>query len=310
MQLIRSLHNLRPQHRGCAVTIGNFDGVHRGHKAVMRQLLGHAERLGVPSMAISFEPLPRELFARGAPLPRLSSLREKWTAMREIGLDYLLLLYFGQDIAGMSAATFIERVLVEALAIRFLVVGDDFRFGRDRCGDFALLKDAGTAHHFQVEATDTFYLGGERISSTRVRAALAEGEMERAEQLLGHPFRISGRVRHGDKRGRTIGFPTANLALKRCATPVGGVFAVTLEGAQLRSHPGVANVGRRPTVNGERPQLEVHLLDFSGDLYGAHLDVDFRHKIRGEQRFPDLAALTAQIGRDVEATRRLLIREN
>jgi riboflavin kinase/FMN adenylyltransferase len=304
MELIRGQHNLRPHHRGCVATIGNFDGVHLGHQAILAQLAGQAARLRLPRLVITFEPQPQEFFAGPtAPPARLMRLREKLLALDGLGIERVLCLEFDHRLAFLPAQTFIDDLLVHRLGIRYLVIGDDFRFGHRRAGDFALLVEAGRRHGFEVADNHSYILDGERVSSTRVRQALGQGDLELAARLLGRPYDMCGRVAHGDRRGRTLGFPTANIHLHRRVTPVGGVYAVLLSGPGLRPWPGIANVGRRPTVQGDRERLEVHLLDFEGDLYGRHVKVDFLHYLRPEQRFESLAALQAQIQRDEHAAR-------
>ncbi len=306
MELIRGLHNLRPRHHGCVATIGNFDGVHLGHQAVLGQLAEKGLQLGLPTTVITFEPQPQEFFGAAsteALVPRLTRLREKIKALGRFSVERVMLLQFRRKLAALSAEEFIRQVLVEGLGVRYLVVGDDFRFGAGRCGDFALLCAAGARHGFEVTNMHTFAIADERVSSTRIRAALAEGAMGEAEQLLGRPYRMCGRVAHGDKLGRTIDFPTANLFLHRQLTPVNGVFAVEMFGLPGEPVAGVANVGTRPTVGGTRSLLEVHLFDFTGDLYGRHVMVDFLYKIRPEQRFDSLPALKAQIEHDAATAR-------
>ncbi len=304
MELIRGLHNLRPRHRGSVATIGNFDGVHLGHQAVLGQLAERGGELGLPVVVVTFEPQPREWFTRGETPPRLTRFREKMQLLRRYSVDRVLCLRFDARLAAMPARAFVQRVLVEGLGVRYLVVGDDFRFGRGQEGDFALLQAEGARHGFQVAAMHAFCIGGQRVSSTRVRAALAADDLELAEQLLGRPYRMCGRVARGDGRGHALGFPTANIHLHRRRAPVSGVYAVELFGLEGEPWPGVANVGTRPTVGGGRSQLEVHLLDYpGGELYGRHVHVDFLAKLRPERRFPSLEALVAQIGRDVEAAR-------
>lgn len=304
MELIRGQHNLRPHHRGCVATIGNFDGVHLGHQAILAQLTEQAARLHLPRLVITFEPQPQEFFAGPTASPaRLMRLREKLQALDGLGIERTLCLEFDQRLATMPAQTFIETLLVEGLGIRYLVVGDDFRFGHRRAGDFALLVEAGQRYGFEVADNHSYILDGERVSSTRIRQALGQGDLELAARLLGRPYDMCGRVAHGDQRGRTIGFPTANIHLHRRVTPVYGVYAVLLSGPELRPWPGIANVGRRPTVQGVREQLEVHLLDYQGDLYGRHVKVDFLHYLRPEQRFESLDALRQQIQRDEQAAR-------
>ena len=312
MRLIRGLHNLRARDRGCVATIGNFDGVHLGHRAVLRRLIERGRALGLPATVITFEPQPMEHFSPEVAPARLTRLREKLTAIADAGIERVLLLEFGPRLAAMDAHEFIRRVLVDGLGVRFLLVGDDFRFGRGRSGDYALLervgRELGDARGFAVADLNTITHKDERISSTRVREALARGDLEQAAHLLGRPYRICGRVAHGDRRGRTIGFPTANLLLHRRVSPLSGVYAVRVQGVVPgRDWPGVANVGRRPTVDGVDERLEVHLFDFDGDLYGAHLAVAFRLRLRGEQRFESFDALREQIARDARAARAWLL---
>jgi riboflavin kinase/FMN adenylyltransferase len=303
MELIRGIHNLRLRHRGCAATIGNFDGVHLGHQAVLGQLSERAVALRLPVTVITFEPQPLEFFSPERVPPRLTRLREKVEVLRRFGVERVLCLRFGPYLAGLPPEEFIRIVLLDGLGVKYLVVGDDFRFGRERTGNFALLQRAGAAHGFPVVNMHTFNVAGTRVSSTRVREALESGDLAGAERLLGRPYRMSGRVAHGDKRGRTIGFPTANIFLHRTATPVQGVFAVELFGIEGEPVRGVANVGNRPTVDGTRSLLEVHLFDFQRDIYGCHVQVEFQHKLRPERRFESFEALKHQIEDDVGRAR-------
>jgi riboflavin kinase/FMN adenylyltransferase len=299
MELIRGQHNLRPRHRGCVATIGNFDGVHLGHQAILAQLAEQAARLRLPRLVITFEPQPQEFFAGPtAPPARLMRLREKLLALEDLGIERVLCLEFDHRLAAMPAQAFVDELLVHRLDIRYLVIGDDFRFGHRRAGDFAMLVEAGRRHGFEVADNHSYILDGARVSSTRVRQALGQGDLELAARLLGRPYDMCGRVAHGDRRGRTLGFPTANIHLHRRVTPVYGVYAVLINGSSLPSWPGIANVGRRPTVAGDRERLEVHLLDFQGDLYGRHVKVDFLCYLRPERRFESLDALRQQIRRD------------
>jgi riboflavin kinase/FMN adenylyltransferase len=303
MHLIRGLHNLTPAMHGCAATIGNFDGVHLGHQAVLGQLAERAVDLGLPTTAIIFEPQPQEYFAPDQAPPRLTRFREKWMALRRYSIDRVLCLRFERALAELEADEFVKRVLVDGLGVRYLVVGDDFRFGKGRGGDFDYLVKAGRREGFQVVHMHSFEQDGSRVSSTRIREALRAGNLSAAEQMLGRNYRMLGRIAHGDKRGRTIGFPTANLFLHRHSTPVQGVFAVEMYGLDKEPLPGVANVGTRPTVDGTRSLLEVHLFDFSGDIYGRHVAVDFVHKIRDEKRFDSFPELKAQIEQDAQQAR-------
>ena len=303
MQIIRNLQNLKPQHHGCVATIGNFDGVHLGHQAVLGQLAEKADQLGLPLTVVTFEPQPQEVFRPEQAPPRLTRFREKVQVLRRYAVDRVLVLRFNQSFSQQSPDAFIQHLLVNGLGVKYLVIGDDFRFGKDRAGDFEMLKAAGRQHDFEVVNMHTFVLDDERVSSTRVRSALAEGDLNEAEKLLGRTYRMSGRVAHGDKKGRTIGFPTANIHLHRINTPLRGVFAVELFGLEGEPLPGVANLGTRPTVGGMRTLLEIHLFDFQGDIYGRHVHVDFLHKLRDERRFDSFDELKAQIQRDAQQAR-------
>lgn len=307
MRVIRGLHNLKPEHRGCVATIGNFDGVHLGHRAVFGRLLAKGCELGLPATVITFEPQAMEYFAPDAAPARLTRLREKLAALADCGIERTVLLEFGPALARMAARDFVRKLLVDGLSARHLLVGDDFRFGNGREGDFRLLQEMGAAHGFAVEDLHTVTHGEERVSSTRIREALSRGDFELARHLLGRPYRICGRIGHGDKRGRSIGYPTANLNLRRRVSPLRGVYAVKVGGVGDRLLPGVANVGNRPTVDaGARYLLEVHLFDFEGDLYGRHAEVEFRLKLRDERKFGSFEELKVQIGRDAVAAREFL----
>ena len=306
MFLIRGLHNLRARDRDCVATIGNFDGVHLGHQAVLGALTERARNAGVPSVVITFEPQPLEFFQPERAPARLTRLREKLEAIAACGIDKVLLIHFDATFAGVEARAFVEGVLVERLGIRHLYVGDDFRFGRDRQGDFAMLREIGAAHGFGVESLDTVVEDGCRVSSTRIREALQAGDLDHAARCLGRRYRICGKVAHGNKRGRTIGFPTINVGLLRRSTPLRGVFAVQVLGLSDGPLPGVANIGNRPTLGGDdRFLLEVHLLDFTGEVYGRHVEVDFVERIRDERRFESFDALRAQIALDVQRAREI-----
>ena len=305
MELIRGLHNIRERHKGCVLTIGKFDGVHLGHQAVLKNLVEKAREMQLPATVMVFEPQPEEVFnPTGAPA-RLSRLRDKYQQLKQSGVDRLVCIRFDRRFSQMSAREFVEELLVGKLGIRFLVVGDDFRFGKGRTGDFAMLKREGELCGFDVVSTRSFRLQDCRISSTAIREALAESDFERAQAMLGRPFSIVGKVVHGDKKGRTLGFPTANVLLKRCRTPVAGVFAVRVR-LNGTDHDGVANIGNRPTVNGQRSQLEVHLFDIDKNLYGRTIEVQLIAKIRDEQKFDSLQALQQQIRQDASQARALL----
>lgn len=304
MELIRGLHNLRDRHRGNAVTIGNFDGVHLGHQAMVRALREEAARLGVPALVMCFEPQPQEFFAGDQAPGRLMTWRDKVGALADCGVDRVLLVRFDARFRGYTAQGFVDELLVRDLGARHVLVGDDFRFGCDRSGDHALLTQAGVVQGFTVGQMPTLAKEDARISSTRLREAVAAGRFVEAESLTGRPFSVAGHVVHGDKIGRTLGLPTANLLMRRKVLPLRGVFAVEVLGLGSEPLPAVANVGTRPTVSGLQARCEVHLLNFRGDLYGRRLCVVFRHKLRDEQRFPSLDALKAAIEADVVAGHR------
>lgn len=303
-KIIRGFYNLPSSADadidGCVATIGNFDGVHLGHQAVLNQLAMKGDALGLPVVVITFEPQPNEFFRPNNAPARLSRFREKIEALRCYAIQQLCVLRFNQKLAQMSAQDFIEQLLVTGLNVRYLVVGDDFKFGKDRQGDFALLQKVGKERGFQVVNMHTFSIDNKRVSSTRIRQALKVGDLVQAEKLLGRPYRMSGRVAHGDKRGRTMGFPTANIHLHRRKVPLSGVYAVQLFGIEGEPIKGVANVGIRPTVGSERALLEVHLFDFNRYIYGEHVQVHFLRKLRDEQKFDSLDLLMAQINLDCE----------
>ena len=303
MELLRGLHNLKTEHKGCVLSIGNFDGVHLGHSAVLSRLLLEAERLQLPATVLTFEPQPEELFAGDNAPARLSRLRDKFVQLDKLGLERLLCISFTHKFANLSAQDFIEELLIKQLDVKFLVVGDDFHFGYQRKGDFKLLKEAGKKYGFEVVDTQSLMQQKQRISSTRIRDLLALGELQQAAQLLGRKYSITGRVGHGQKLGRTIGVPTANLLLKRRVSPVSGVFAVSILGIDEKVYQGVANIGQRPTVQGVRQQLEVHIFDFNADLYGVQLEVVLETKLRDEVRFDSFAELKVQIEKDIKLAR-------
>jgi riboflavin kinase/FMN adenylyltransferase len=306
MQLIRGLHNLRTAHRGCVLTIGNFDGVHRGHQAILKHLLRCARARHLPAAVLSFEPLPREYFSGERAPARLTNLREKCAALDCYGAERFVCLRFDERMRNLATAEFIDEILVSRLGVQHVLVGHDFRFARDRSGTIEDLRQAGAHHGFTVEELAPFCVDGVRVSSTRVRAALETGEMNEAAALLGRPFRMSGRVIGGQQLGRRLGYPTANLSPGRLRVPISGVFAARVTTRSLRRYPAVVNVGTRPVVNGQHVLIEAHLLDFSGDLYGAHMKVDFIARLRGEEWFPSLDALVEQMRRDEAEARELL----
>jgi riboflavin kinase / FMN adenylyltransferase len=302
MELIRGIHNLRPQHRGAVATIGNFDGVHRGHQAMLARLRTHAQRVGGPVTLITFEPYPLEYFRPEAAPLRLTRLRDKLPVLQDCGVERVLCLRFDSQLAGMEPEDFIRRVLLEGLGVRYLLVGDDFRFGAKRRGDAAMLAAAAAEHGFELEQMGTIAEHGDRISSTRVRDALAAGELEVAALLLGRRYSLSGRVIRGKALGRTLGFPTANIGFQGRQPPMTGVFAARVHGLE-RDYEAAASLGCRPTVNGRRPLLEAYLLDYEGELYGRHIRVEFLKRLRAEEKFDSLDALKAQIAVDIAQTR-------
>jgi riboflavin kinase/FMN adenylyltransferase len=301
MELIRGTQNLQRFEQGCVLSIGNFDGVHLGHQAVLQQVMEKAHQLRIPSVVMTFEPQPLELFAKAQAPARLTCFREKYQQLNKIGLDHWLCITFNSHFAQRTADAFIAQLLVKTLNVKFLVVGDDFRFGAGREGNFSLLQAAGKRFGFEVVSTQSFCVSAERVSSTAIRQALACDDLMLAEALLGRSYSLLGRVSHGRKLGRTLGFPTANVPLKRTVSPVSGVYAVEVRGIMPTPIFGVANIGSRPTVGGTEPQLEVHLFNFQADLYGRSIEVILRHKLRNEIKFESIEALKAQIELDSDA---------
>jgi len=302
MQVFRGI----PEHaaQSSVLTIGNFDGVHRGHQALLKLLTDKARALALPAVVLTFEPHPREYFSPADAPARLASLREKLLLLAAAGVDRVHVCRFDARFAALSADEFIDRILVRGAGVRYLIIGDDFRFGAKRRGDFALLQAEGASRGFTVEAMPTLDVEGERASSSAVRQALADGDLDHAARLLGRPYSIAGRVMHGDKIGRRLGYPTANIQMKHRRPALSGVFAVAVEGLAPTPVPGVASIGVRPTItDAGRPTLEVHLFDWNRDCYGAHLRVHFLHTQRDEAKFDSLDALTAQIARDADDAR-------
>lgn len=306
MLIRRGFKPCRDADRGHAVAIGNFDGVHLGHQAILAVLQQRGLESGLPTAIVCFEPHPREYFAIADAPARLMRLRDKAERMAEAGVSELRVLRFDAGLSRWDAGTFIERVLVQALGAKRVVIGEGFRFGRDRSGDVATLRREGGRCGFAVDEVPPFAIGGAAASSTRVRQALASGRLDNARTLLGRDFRISGRVIAGQKLGRKLGFPTANLRLHRRVSPVAGIFAVRASGAGLERHAGVASVGTRPTVGGKEWLLETHLFSFNGNLYQKRLDVDFIVKLRDEIQYPDLESMTLQMHDDARRACELL----
>jgi riboflavin kinase / FMN adenylyltransferase len=306
MQLIRGLSHLEPFKNGCVLSIGNFDGLHLGHRAVIRKLVERGKVLGLPVVIMFFEPQPLEYFLGDNAPSRLMRLREKVIEMAKLPVDNLLIVRFNQNFANRDAEQFIEHILINTLNVKHLVIGDDFHFGKARRGNFAMLKEKGRLNGFTVEDTGSFQLGGLRISSTLIRDALVAGDLKGAEKLLGHCYSVCGRIAHGDKLGRTIGYPTANIRMHRKNTPINGVFAVTMTGIDGLEFEGVANVGTRPTLDGgSKVILETYLFDFNKEIYGRYVEVHFHQKIRDESRFHSLEELKAQIVKDVAETKKI-----
>ncbi|WP_435627033.1 bifunctional riboflavin kinase/FAD synthetase [Candidatus Ferrigenium straubiae] len=298
MLIFRGLHSHDTQ--PVALTIGNFDGVHLGHQALLSELRAAAQARGLPVAVVIFEPHPREFFAPQQAPARLTNLREKLELFDAMGIDRVHVCRFNARFSQMSAADFIHA-LHEKLSAKFVLIGDDFRFGSGRAGDFALMEKIGMQHGFEVQAVRSVLHNGVRISSTAVRAALAEGDMRKAQSYLGRPYSISGRVEHGDGLGRRIGFPTANIQLKHNRPPLSGIFVVQAHAEGMGVLQGVASLGVRPTVHqGGRPVLEVHLFEFAQQIYNRHMRLDFLHKLRNEEKYPDVETLTRQIALDVQ----------
>ena len=292
--------------RGSVVCIGAFDGVHRGHRAVIDHVLARATSSGLSSIVVSFAPIPRVYFSRGVAVSELTSATEKARLVLDTGVDAMVLLRFDARLASMDAERFIEHVIVERLGAREVWVGEDFRFGHARRGDLALLQRSGERLGFHAGSIDPVTVDGDRVSSSRIRALLSAGEFEAASHALGRRFAIGGHVVRGQQLGRKLGYPTANLRLGRRVSPVMGVFAVRVHGVRQRAMPAVASLGVRPTVNGTEPLLEAHLFDFDGDLYGKKLHVEFCKKLRDEEKFDSLDAMVQQIHRDAAQAREIL----
>ncbi len=303
-QLIRSSEHLTPLAQGSVLTIGHFDGVHRGHQQLVERVITEAREFNAPSMVVTFEPHAFEFFNKAkVTTPRLTRLREKWTALAETGVDYVYIIKFNQQVANLSASDFVTHVLWQNLHPRHIVIGDDFRFGHLRQGDFSLLQQMGRHLGFTVEAMSSFLLAGERVSSSRVRQALALGDLDLVSQLLGHRYYMLGRIRHGEKLGRQWGFPTINIDLHRALTPIQGIYTVYVHGLDVEPLQGVASIGTRPTIDGTKTLLEVHLLDFNREVYGHYVKVEFCKKLREEIRYPTIDLLKEQIARDVLSAR-------
>ena len=305
MHLIRGVAGLRGRSPGCVVTIGTYDGIHLGHQALLARVREHATRLGRAAVLLTFEPTPREYLAPADPPARLTSLRERWRILTPLGLDYLWLLRFGETLRNLCAEDF-AQLLVRELAPSVVVVGHDFRFARHGEATAPILVEAGRRLGFEVDVLPAVTLDGERVSSSGVRAALARGDFERARRWLGRPWSMRGRVQPGERLGAQLGFPTANVPLERRRAPVAGIFAVQVHGVADGARAGVASLGTRPTIGGTEALLEAHVFDFDGDLYGREIEIEFVARLRDEERFATLEALTAQMHRDAAAARAIL----
>jgi riboflavin kinase/FMN adenylyltransferase len=305
MELIRGPHNVRARHRGAIVTLGSFDGLHLGHQALIRAALERGAREQRAVILLSFEPLPREYLQAADPPARLTNFRERWRILQATGIDALMLLRFNESLRLRSGERFVE-LLTTTLAVGGLVVGHDFRFGREGEANTEFLRAAGRQHGFSVDVIEPVLLEGERISSTELRHTLASGELDRAARLLGRPYSLRGRVVGGQQLGRTLGFPTANIRMRRRRSPLGGIFAVRVRGIGSEVRGGVASLGTRPTVGGVEPLLETFVFDFAGDLYGLELEVEFVAHLRAELRFESLELLVVQMRADEVAARETL----
>lgn len=299
MKLVYGIHNIRKYHHGYILTIGNFDAVHRGHQALLKHLKEHGQRLGLPTMVMIFEPQPLEFFLGTNAPARLTCLRNKIKYFTKYDVDVLLCVKFNHKFAALTPKAFVLQLLIEKLGVKFLAIGDDFRFGKDRVGNFKYLREAGKQYGFKVANTESFYNAGSRVSSTAVRQALLSDNFALAENLMGHSYRLSGRVVYGSQLGSKIGFPTANILFKYLIMPVKGVYVAEVYGLVDHLLPAVANIGIRPTVNGVVRQIEVHLIDVSMDIYGRHIDVVLRKKLRNEHKFSSIDELRQQISKDV-----------
>ncbi|HIF54547.1 MAG: bifunctional riboflavin kinase/FAD synthetase [Methylococcales bacterium] len=307
MQLIRHLTHLGPLKEGCVLSIGNFDGVHSGHQTVIKKLAAQGKSMNLPVVLMLFEPQPLEFFLGDNAPSRLMRLREKVIQLKLLPIDMLLIVKFNQLIANYKAENFISDFLVNKLNVKHLVIGDDFHFGKARCGNFAMLQEKGLEYGFNVENTHSYLVEGHRVSSTLIRDALVSGDLVTAKQMLGRDYSVCGRVAHGQQRGRTIGFPTANIQMFRKNTPLSGVYAVTMTGINNQEIAGVANVGTRPTIDGgNKVILETHLFDFDQEIYGQYVEVHFKQKIRDEERFDSMHQLKTQIEQDIIIAKQIL----
>ena len=308
MRLVRHIADLpfSDMQDGSVVTIGAYDGLHLGHQRLLASVRDAAQRLGLPSVVMSFEPMPREFFAATSPPARLMRFREKFEALQQQAIDFFYCPRFDAQMRDISSADFMRRILVHGLAARHVVVGDDFQFAQRRSGNVAQLRSVGGVLGFDVEQLPSVVVGEVRVSSTAIREALWSGDLRQASALLGRPYRMSGSVIRGEKLGRTLGFPTANVDLRRRQSAVMGIFAVRVHGLAAQALDAVASVGTRPTFNGVKPLLEVHLFDFDKEIYGAYIHIDFIARLRSEIKYDDIDELVAQMHRDADNAKSIL----
>ena len=303
MELIRGLHNIRVRHRQCVATVGNFDGIHLGHQFLIRRLGQLADKYRLPATVITFEPQPQEYFAPAQAPARLTQLREKVDEIGKLSVDRLVCLRFNQALASQPPELFVRQLLINKLVIRYLVVGDDFRFGHHGQGDYALLKSMAKQYNYTLEHVETCRYQGQRISSTRIRQALVNGDLQLAQQLLGHRYTLSGRVIQGEKRGRKLGFPTANVALHRLQSPLKGIYITQVHGLGQAIYKAVTSIGSKPMFAGDTINMETHILDFDATIYACHIKVEILQRLRSEKEFPSVAELKQAMATDVEKTR-------
>ncbi len=310
MQVLRELSRLQTGQHQCVLAVGNFDGVHLGHQSVIRQLRAQADQLQVPAVVLTFEPLPLEHFSPKTAPARLTNFRQKVELLEQLSVDKVLCLRFDDSLSSLSAQAFVQDLLVNALGVRRIIAGEDFRYGHNRAGDLASLRLAGDQYGFEVIPAETFHYNGIRVSSSLVRGYLALGDFSQANAMLGRPYQISGRVIHGDKRGRQLGFPTVNLAMKRKNMPLSGVYAVRVHGLDDKVYGGVASIGTRPVFNGEKVLLETYIFEFDQQVYGKRISIEFLKHLRDERDFATVEALCVQMQKDEKRAREFLAKLN
>lgn len=310
MEFIRGAGNIAAAHHGCVASVGNYDGLHPGHKKVIRSLVERGRKLNLPVAIVSFDPHPMEFFVPDAAPPRLMTTQEKCEAMQGLDVDIFCCLEFNHELANTEPEEFIENLLIDKLKVRYVVVGDDFRFGRNRRGNFQMLRSICRRYGIEVAKTETLEMGGERVSSTRIRECLAAGDVARANRLLGRDFSMSGKITHGDGNAKNWGFATANVRVQVPKPALTGVFVVEADLPGNATLPAVASLGTRPTVGGTKPVLEVHLLDFDDDIYDEHIRVRFLKKLRDEVKFASIEKMCEQIQQDITRTREYFSQEH